>query len=204
MSLRAVLVLNILVSSREGVIHRITPRRNDSVNDSWMADSGRDLYNQVNPITRLFLLRRLKSEFIKCNQFGNRSFIQAKNVGIVGSCHSSVEEQYLLTKLAKQLKRRSFYEGILAMMMVFSFPPTVHRIFGVIWSLDFPSKYPTDDYLNFQRHSIRNKLMPYCSVGEESIESGLIPGSIKGIPSYLIRYPSKYNFRTGQGCYYQA
>jgi len=33
---------NTLVSSREGVIHRITPRRNDFVNDSWMSDSGRN------------------------------------------------------------------------------------------------------------------------------------------------------------------
>ena len=44
---------NILVSSREGVIHRITPRRNDSVNDSWMADSGRELYKQVKSDDRI-------------------------------------------------------------------------------------------------------------------------------------------------------
>ena len=44
---------NILVSSREGVIHRITPRRNDSVNDSWMADSGRELYKSVTDEKRL-------------------------------------------------------------------------------------------------------------------------------------------------------
>ena len=44
---------NILVSSREGEIHRITPRRNDSVNDSWMTDSGRELYKQVKSDNRL-------------------------------------------------------------------------------------------------------------------------------------------------------
>ena len=42
---------NILVSSREGEIHRITPRRNDEVNDSWMTDSGRALYKQVAAMT---------------------------------------------------------------------------------------------------------------------------------------------------------
>ena len=31
------------------MIHRITPRRNDEVNDSWMSDSGRELYKKVPP-----------------------------------------------------------------------------------------------------------------------------------------------------------
>jgi hypothetical protein len=38
---------NTLVWSREGVIYRITPRQNDAVNDTWMADSGRVLYKDV-------------------------------------------------------------------------------------------------------------------------------------------------------------
>ena len=44
---------NITVSSREGVIHRITPRRNDEVNDSWRSDSGRELYKKVTSEDRL-------------------------------------------------------------------------------------------------------------------------------------------------------
>src|SRR3954467_5318824 len=38
---------NSVVWSREGIIYRITPRRNDEVNDTWMSDSGRDLYKPV-------------------------------------------------------------------------------------------------------------------------------------------------------------
>jgi NADH-quinone oxidoreductase subunit G len=45
--------VNTEVWSREGVIYRITPRRNDEVNDTWMADSGRLLYKQVTADNRL-------------------------------------------------------------------------------------------------------------------------------------------------------
>jgi len=44
---------NTEVWSREGVIYRVTPRRNDEVNDTWMADSGRVLYKQVAAGNRL-------------------------------------------------------------------------------------------------------------------------------------------------------
>jgi len=44
---------NTVVWSREGVIYRITPRENDEVNDTWMADSGRLLYQQVRASNRL-------------------------------------------------------------------------------------------------------------------------------------------------------
>ncbi|MGH8018755.1 MAG: 2Fe-2S iron-sulfur cluster-binding protein, partial [Opitutaceae bacterium] len=44
---------NTEVWSREGKIYRITPRRNDEVNDTWMPDSGRILYKQVEAENRL-------------------------------------------------------------------------------------------------------------------------------------------------------
>jgi NADH-quinone oxidoreductase subunit G len=44
---------NTEVWSREGVIYRVTPRQNDGVNDTWMADSGRLLYKQVKADNRL-------------------------------------------------------------------------------------------------------------------------------------------------------
>src|SRR5690606_25394682 len=45
--------VNTMVWSREGKIYRITPRRNDEVNDSWMSDSGRALYKEVESDNRL-------------------------------------------------------------------------------------------------------------------------------------------------------
>ena len=44
---------NTVVGSREGTIYRITPRRNDAVNDTWMPDSGRELYKAVDSDDRL-------------------------------------------------------------------------------------------------------------------------------------------------------
>ena len=38
---------NTEIWSREGKIYRITPRRNDEVNDTWMTDTGRALYKDI-------------------------------------------------------------------------------------------------------------------------------------------------------------
>jgi len=46
-----------VVWSREGTVYRITPRQNDGVNDTWMADSGRALYKQVRDPGRLESIR---------------------------------------------------------------------------------------------------------------------------------------------------
>lgn len=44
---------NITVGSREGVVQRYTPRRNDSVNSDWMCDSGRLNYKWIHDANRL-------------------------------------------------------------------------------------------------------------------------------------------------------
>jgi NADH-quinone oxidoreductase subunit G len=49
--------VNTTIWSREGVIYRITPRRNDAVNDTWMPDSGRLLYKQVRAENRLTAIK---------------------------------------------------------------------------------------------------------------------------------------------------
>ena len=89
---------NTVVWSREGVIYRITPRRNDEVNDTWMADSGRLLYKAVRAENRLvsqLTLDALVSEAVLVLKGA------AGNVAIVGSGRSSVEEQFLTRKLAE-------------------------------------------------------------------------------------------------------
>jgi NADH-quinone oxidoreductase subunit G len=109
---------NTVVWSREGVIYRITPRRNDEVNDTWMADSGRLLYKQVKADDRLLapaingvtsanemalkaavdlLIGRSENQKLKIEN-------QKSDVAIVGSGRSSVEEQFLTKKLADALK----------------------------------------------------------------------------------------------------
>jgi NADH-quinone oxidoreductase subunit G len=104
---------NTVVWSREGQIYRITPRRNDDVNDTWMADSGRVLFKQVSAPDRLTEAcadgkpasyeAALAAATALLNGSGNpNSEIQnpKSTVAVVGSGHSSVEEQFLTKKLA--------------------------------------------------------------------------------------------------------
>lgn len=98
---------NTIVWSREGVIYRITPRQNDAVNDTWMTDSGRELYKSVQAADRLkgITVNGAASGLdvaVKAvvDLIGN----QKSAVAIVGSGRSTVEEQFLTKKLAVALK----------------------------------------------------------------------------------------------------
>jgi len=93
---------NTVVWSREGVIHRITPRRNDAVNDTWMADSGRELFKAVAAPDRLRDAsvdghRATLAEAIAAAA----GLLRNGAVAYVGSGRMSVEEQHLLARLAK-------------------------------------------------------------------------------------------------------
>ena len=96
---------NTVVWSREGIIYRITPRRNDEVNDTWLPDSARVLYKLVRDESRLTAVKAagqatsLDSAIAAATQL-----LQAGSVAIVGSGRSSVEEQFLTKKLADALK----------------------------------------------------------------------------------------------------
>ncbi|MCH8541266.1 MAG: (2Fe-2S)-binding protein [Opitutales bacterium] len=93
--------VNIEVGSREGKIYRITPRRNDEVNDTWMSDSGRELYKQVEAENRLTAYRAKGEEASPDEALeAGREILQREKTAFVGSGHLSVEEQFLLGKLA--------------------------------------------------------------------------------------------------------
>ena len=96
---------NTEIWSREGVIYRITPRRNDEVNDTWMADTGRVLYQQVMADDRLtapFISGAATATEMALKSAGD--LLKAGPVAIVGSGRSSVEEQFLLKQLADALR----------------------------------------------------------------------------------------------------
>jgi NADH-quinone oxidoreductase subunit G len=96
---------NTEVWSREGVIYRVTPRQNDGVNDTWMADSGRMLYKQVKADNRLLeysVDRTAALPAVALAKAGD--LLNAGSVAIVGSGRSSVEEQFLTKRLADALK----------------------------------------------------------------------------------------------------
>ncbi|HWA08989.1 MAG TPA: 2Fe-2S iron-sulfur cluster-binding protein [Opitutaceae bacterium] len=97
--------VNTVVWSREGVVYRITPRRNDEVNDTWMADSGRTLYKEVKADNRLTAVKvnGADSGFDIAINAAAQLF-QAGGVAVVGSGRSSVEEQFLTRQLAAALR----------------------------------------------------------------------------------------------------
>ena len=117
---------NILVSSREGEIYRITPRRNDEVNDSWMTDSGRSLFKKVRADDRIAVpsIKQEKSSLDESISAVVKS-LRGKKVAIVGSCHSSLEELYLLNRLSKLLKAKKYLQGHFEWMMESFYPQTV-------------------------------------------------------------------------------
>ncbi len=94
--------VNTEVWSREGKIYRITPRRNDAVNDTWMADSGRALYKQVEAESRM-KLPRISGNQVSLAEAIERAaeLIKSGPTAYVASGKLSVEEQFLLGKLAK-------------------------------------------------------------------------------------------------------
>ncbi len=94
---------NTVVWSREGVIYRITPRRNDEVNDTWMADSGRVLYHAVRADNRLASEEPLDALVSRAATLLKAA---AGSVAIVGSGRSSVEEQFLTRKLAEATRAK--------------------------------------------------------------------------------------------------
>lgn len=93
---------NTVVWSREGTIHRITPRRNDAVNDTWMADSGRELFKPVTADNRIRESRTAGAKVSYADAVAKAvELLKSGPVAYVASGHLCVEEQALLAKLAK-------------------------------------------------------------------------------------------------------
>ena len=96
---------NTVVWSREGMLYRITPRQNDAVNDTWMADSGRLLYKDVRGPGRLASPHAGGTEgSLEVAIRAASDLLAGGGVAVVGSGRSSVEEQFLTRKLAAAAK----------------------------------------------------------------------------------------------------
>lgn len=95
---------NTTVASREGTIHRITPRRNDAVNDTWMTDSGRELYKQAQDEARptSFQIGGNPADATAAINEAAR-LLGAGKTAIVASTRQSVEEQFLVREIAEHL-----------------------------------------------------------------------------------------------------
>jgi len=96
---------NTVVWAREGAVYRITPRQNDAVNDTWMADSGRVLYKAIRSAGRLDAVRVGGSPSdLDFAVAAAAELFRAGGLAVVGSGRSSVEEQFLTARLAKALR----------------------------------------------------------------------------------------------------
>ena len=101
---------NTVVWSREGIIYRITPRRNDEVNDTWLSDSARDLYKPVRAADRLTAVQAdgATTSLDDAVKRAGEILAATGGVAVVGSGRSSVEEQFLTRRLAGALKATKF------------------------------------------------------------------------------------------------
>ena len=95
--------VNTFVWSREGKIYRITPRENEAVNDSWMPDSGRELYQAVEAAGRLHK-PKINGNAVSLSEAIERAcelFDAAERVAYVASGSMTVEEQLMFKELVK-------------------------------------------------------------------------------------------------------
>ena len=173
---------NTMVSSREGEIHRIVPRRNDAVNDSWMTDSGRALYKLVKSDDRLKtpLVDQEESTMENALLSAVRS-LEGKSVGIVGSCKSSLEEQFLLNRLAKGLKATKFLRGHFGEDdgILLSADRTPNLRGALITG--FASSYPKEHLSSLAQALKKDKLEALLVVGEDLIDSKVDAELLSGV-----------------------
>lgn len=102
---------NTVVSAREGKIYRIKPRRNDEVNDTWMTDSGRELYKLVEAEDRLTQCAIDGVAASAQDAIAKASAVlkDRDGIAVVASGLCSVEEQFALKAIAKTAKAKGVY-----------------------------------------------------------------------------------------------
>ncbi|MDP4878992.1 MAG: ferredoxin, partial [Opitutales bacterium] len=92
---------NTEIWSREGKIYRVTPRRNDAVNDTWMTDSGRGLFKSIDADDRLthYTIDGVHKTPTQA-AVAAAELLKAGDAALIGSAHSSVEEQFYYKAIA--------------------------------------------------------------------------------------------------------
>jgi NADH-quinone oxidoreductase subunit G len=103
---------NIIIGSREDVIHRYEPRENDAVNSCWMCDYGRLNYKWIGRPDRLVEVTTQKGQGAPERSTwkdalpeisGRLKAAAPGSLAIIASARQTNEELYLLSLLAKKL-----------------------------------------------------------------------------------------------------
>ena len=174
---------NILVSSREGEIYRITPRRNDDVNDSWMTDSGRSLFKEVRSDDRL-AVPSIKQEKSTLEDSINAAVesLRNKKLAIVGSCNATLEELYLLNRLSKATKAKKYLRGHFGeddgILLSADRTPNLR---GALAS-GFINSYPEDNLDKLNKDLEKGAVDAILVLNEDLLDSGIAAESLLGIP----------------------
>jgi NADH-quinone oxidoreductase subunit G len=106
---------NTVLWSREGVVHRQTPRDNDAVNQCWMCDSGRLHYKFINDP------HRITTPTVKSSAMGERLALtwpeatrqiaeklmplkgKGSTIAAIGTARATTEELFLFNKLMREI-----------------------------------------------------------------------------------------------------
>ena len=102
---------NLYAHVLRGTIKRIVPRDNESINEAWISDRDRFSYEAIYSSDRLITPRIKDGGVWRDIEWGNAlahaadvlSFADSKKIGLISSSASTVEESYLLSKLAQHL-----------------------------------------------------------------------------------------------------
>ena len=178
---------NITVSSREGEIYRITPRRNDNVNDSWMPDSGRILYKSVRDKNRL-LACKIKQSDTTFDQavIAAAESLKNKKLGIVGSTHATLEELYLLNRISKIGKSSKYLRGHFGdddgILLSADRSPNLR---GALLS-GFTNMYPSDNLKSLESDLKKGKIEALLVFKDDIFEAGVDLEVLFGIPVVFI------------------
>ena len=173
---------NTIVSSREGEIYRITPRRNDQVNDSWMTDSGRSLYKSVKSDDRILQSQIDGAGDSLENALNTAScLLKDKKVAVVGSCRSTLEELFLLKRLSTLLKAKNFLRGHFGdddgILQSADRTPNLR---GALVS-GFEKEYPSDNLKKLNLALKKKQFEAVLVVGEDLIASGIDAENLMGV-----------------------
>ena len=145
---------------------RITPRRNDQVNDSWMTDSGRSLYKSVKSDDRILQSQIDGAGDSLENTLNTASgLLKDKKVAVVGSCRSTLEELFYLSVLVL-CKAKNFCEDILVRMMGFFNQLTELKFRGALVS-GFEKEYPSDNLKKLNLALKKKQFEAVLVVGED-------------------------------------
>jgi len=104
---------HLTVHSKNGQVKRVVPRENEEINEIWLSDRDRFSYEAVNSEDRLLQpMIREKNEWREVDWETALTFaveglkkvlIEKKEVGVLASPNSTLEELHLLQKLARAL-----------------------------------------------------------------------------------------------------